>query len=109
MNVVNISAFHTVTEVSANSEQQIVSPTNKNSIKTVQSIFLKAPKASDSEFIIKTGISGRRHEIMNVLVSMNSTKVINVQQQLPEYTSMSATASAGGIVTANGVEATLGE
>lgn len=111
MKIKNISAFHTVTELpQGGTDCRIVSPGAEGTIKTVQSIILKAPKTADSEFVIKSVVSGgTRHEIMNVLVAMNSTKIINVKQQLPATISMHASASAGGVITVNGVEATLGE
>lgn len=110
MKITNISAFHTVTELSVNSDQRIVAPTENNSIKTVQTIILKAPKTKDSEFIIKSGTSnGQRHEIMNVAVPMNTTKIINVKNQLPAFIGMFASASNSGVITVNGIEATLGE
>lgn len=110
MKIVNISAFHTVTELPINTDCRIVSPTVNNAIKTVQSIILKSPKTVDSEFIIKSGSSGGvRHEIMNVFVAMNSTKIINVKHQLPESTGMFAAATGGGVITVSGVEAVLGE
>lgn len=110
MKIVNISAFQTVTELPAQSDRRIVSPTAAKSIKTVQSIILKAPKSVDSEFFIKSGSGNSAgQEIINVFVSMNSTKIINVKHQLPEFVGMFAYATGGGVVTVSGVEATLGE
>ena len=109
MKVVNISAFHTVTDLPAGTDCRIVPPTTKGAIKTVQSIILKAPRSMDSEFIIKSESGGVKREIMNVLVSMNSTKIINVKHQLPESVGLFAVAGGGGVATVSGVEATLGD
>lgn len=111
MQITDVSAFHIVTEIKqANFDTEISKHTPDGYIKTVQSIILKAPENHESEFIIKTEKSGgARTAIINVLVEKNSTKILSVKQQLPASIGMYACASAGGVVTINGVDAKLGD
>ena len=110
MKIINLSAFHIVSSLGANQDYNVVPHTQAGAINTVQSLLLKAPKTRSSEFIIKTEMrQGSRTDILNVLVEADSTKIINVKQQLPSGVGMFASASAGGTVTANGITAILGE
>ena len=110
MKIVDLSAFHIVSNLGTNQDHLIVPHTQLGAINTVQSLLLKAPKSHSSEFVVKTEMKqGTRTEILNVIVDADSTRIINVKQQLPAGVGMFAYASAGGTVTANGITATLGE
>lgn len=111
MQVVDISGFHNVTQFpEAGKDYQLTPYTNTDELVTIQSIFIKAPSSNPVEMIFKTHRrGGQLAETMNIEIGANSTKVINVKQQLPEAFCMFATASIpGASVTLNGVVAKLG-
>jgi hypothetical protein len=111
MQVVDISGFHNVTQLpEAGKDYQLTPYTKTDELVTIQSIFIKAPTSNPVEIIFKTQRrGGQMAETMNIGIAMNSTKVINVKQQLPEAFCMFASASVpGASITLNGVVAKLG-
>lgn len=112
MQVVDVAGFHKVTQLSESGiDYQLTPYTKTNELVTIQSVFIKANSSKSTDVVFKTQQNGyAKTEIMNITVAANSTKVINVKQQLPEAYAMFASASVdGAVITINGITATLGE